>query len=314
MTMITTNTIEPPEAMTSLIIRPLAADEEAALFAFAGARNVPGAQLCLHLTDRPEEVAADLGGLDAPLVERCLVATSPGAPSVWRGAIAYDIGGEGDGRCWLLGPWVEPGDDRAVAEALIAAVLARLPPGVRRVDNYLDDAFAAGRACHERLGFVAGATVHILRAAADPPRSPVPTPPGVRIDAHRPVWRDALCALHAEAFPDTHTSIDDIAARSPDRDRLLVAHTAGDPLGYVHLHRPPELPEGTVQYIAVAPAARGRGIGRALLAAGLDWLLGEVGVAEVFLTVHADNRRALGVYHAAGFAPYRSGTVLTQRR
>lgn len=295
-------------------IRPLAAGEEAALFAFAGARNVPGAQLCLHLTDRPEEVAADLSGLDGPLVERCLVVPSTDAIPGWRGAIAYDIGSEGNGRCWLLGPWVEPADDSAAAEALIEAVRDRLPPSVRRVDNYLDEAFAAGRACHERLGFVAGATVHILRAAADTPRAPVPTPLGVHVEDHRPVWHDALCALHGEAFPDTHTSIDDIVARPPDRDRLFVAHIAGDPLGYVHLHRPPEMPEGVVQYIAVAPAARGRGIGRALLAAGLDWLLGEVGVPEVFLTVHADNRRALGVYHAAGFAPYRSGTALTWRR
>lgn len=58
--------------------------------------------------------------------------------------------------------------------------------------------------------------------------------------------------------------------------------------------------EGDVQTIAVAAGARGRGIGRALLAE----LLAEAarrGVRELFLEVRADNPVARGLYESVGF-------------
>ncbi|MCB9551430.1 MAG: GNAT family N-acetyltransferase [Myxococcales bacterium] len=285
-------------------IRFLRPGEEPALRAFIAPRNRPGAELCLHLTDDPAELEADLA-VDAPLPERCLVDAAP--DDTLHGALVYDIGGDARSRAWLIGPWSAPAD----AGPLLDAALAALPPTVRRVDNYLEEDHPA-RAAHLARGFEPDRCVHVLRADAAAPRAPVPVPAAVTLTEHQPEWRDAVTALHADAFPGTHTSIDDIVARGPARDRLIIAHAAGEPLGYIHLNRSADLPEGLVQYIAVKPAARGRGIGRALLAAGLDWLFGPAAAPVAFLTVDADNRRALGVYHAAGFAPYRSGRVLTR--
>jgi ribosomal-protein-alanine N-acetyltransferase len=79
--------------------------------------------------------------------------------------------------------------------------------------------------------------------------------------------------------------------------------------------------EAELLRIAVAPAERGRGIARRLLAAGLERLRA-AGVASCFLEVRPGNASALAVYRALGFelcgrrrSYYRDGTdALVLRR
>lgn len=71
--------------------------------------------------------------------------------------------------------------------------------------------------------------------------------------------------------------------------------------GYAGFRSLPKAADGDVQTIAVAPDARGRGQGRALLRA----LVAEAdrrGVREVFLEVRADNPVAQALYVSEGFA------------
>ncbi len=58
--------------------------------------------------------------------------------------------------------------------------------------------------------------------------------------------------------------------------------------------------EGEILNLATAPIARRKGVGRALLAAVLQWL-GERGAAKVFLEVRRSNEAAIAMYAAAGF-------------
>ncbi|GAA1440025.1 ribosomal protein S18-alanine N-acetyltransferase [Leifsonia poae] len=70
--------------------------------------------------------------------------------------------------------------------------------------------------------------------------------------------------------------------------------------GYAGLLSPAGAAEGDIQTIAVAPAARRHGLGRALMLA----LIGEArkrGAREVFLEVRADNPAAQTLYRALGF-------------
>jgi ribosomal-protein-alanine N-acetyltransferase len=78
--------------------------------------------------------------------------------------------------------------------------------------------------------------------------------------------------------------------------------TALDPslLGYAGLLAPKGGGQGDVQTIAVAPAARGMGLGRGLMHA----LITESrrrGLAELFLEVRADNPIARSLYRSLGF-------------
>ena len=83
----------------------------------------------------------------------------------------------------------------------------------------------------------------------------------------------------------------------------LVAFDPDDPGtidGYAGLLAPRGGGEGDIQTIAVAPRARRRGLGRALMRA----LIGEArnrGAREVFLEVRADNPGAQTLYQQLGF-------------
>lgn len=292
-----------------MTIRRLLLDETQSLITFVARRNVPGGQLCLHLADRPEDVPADFAELE-PLTDCCLVDVVP-ETGVWRGVVAWDAGGgDGDGppqRAWLFGPWSATEDlDEHVT--LLRAALEHMPRTVRRVDNFVDLAFSTGLAAHARLGFDPRRTVHIMRAMR---HRPVPSP--LPIEAVRdPTDDDRAClaALHDAAFPETHTGLDGMLAAGDGR--LWCARDEGI-VGYVHATRAESQGQGCIEYVAVRADRRGRGIGRALLSTALAWLF-DCGMAEVFLTVDADNDTALGVYRAAGFEDYRAGRALTLRR
>ena len=118
----------------------------------------------------------------------------------------------------------------------------------------------------------------------------------------------------APAVADDGRSTDDAAGETDgDRDGGAEAEAAGgdpsgdggaalDPtlLGYAGLLAPKGSGQGDVQTIAVAPAARGLGLGRGLMHA----LITESrrrGVAELFLEVRADNPIARSLYRSLGF-------------
>jgi ribosomal-protein-alanine N-acetyltransferase len=87
--------------------------------------------------------------------------------------------------------------------------------------------------------------------------------------------------------------------------RLLVAEGAlqderSDVLGYAVLYVVADQAE--LANLAVAPAVRGRGVGRALLESVVA-LARELGVRELFLEVRESNSVAQRLYRSVGFAP-----------
>ena len=78
----------------------------------------------------------------------------------------------------------------------------------------------------------------------------------------------------------------------------LLAEQDGEVVGYL-LGRA-VAPEGEILNLAVAPELRRRGLGAALLAAGLT-AFGAAGVREVFLEVRESNTSAIELYRRRGF-------------
>jgi ribosomal-protein-alanine N-acetyltransferase len=107
----------------------------------------------------------------------------------------------------------------------------------------------------------------------------------------------ALAALHALSFPPAE-------AWGADAMRLMLEMP-----GAYGLWRSAEglvlaraaAGEAEILTLAVAPAARRRGLGAALLAAAMQGAILR-GAAEMFLEVAAGNAAALALYAAAGFA------------
>ncbi len=135
-----------------------------------------------------------------------------------------------------------------------------------------------------------------------------PSPGATRVrDAH---WTDVqtLAALEAELFPDDAWSERswwaELAGR-PRREYVVVADDGAGLVGYGGLDHGGEVSD--VMTVAVAPRARGRGLGRRLLDE-LERRAGARGAGHVMLEVRADNVAATHLYETAGY------TVLTTRR
>jgi ribosomal-protein-alanine N-acetyltransferase len=107
----------------------------------------------------------------------------------------------------------------------------------------------------------------------------------------------ALAEAHAAAF-DEPWSADDILRFAEDRGGFaLAAEDAGALVGFILCRL--IAGEAEVLTLAVRPAARRRGIGRALLEAAAA--LAQASAATMFLAVAADNPGAVALYAAAGF-------------
>jgi mycothiol synthase len=135
-----------------------------------------------------------------------------------------------------------------------------------------------------------------------------PVPPGVQIRAFRPGADDAAwLAVNAAAFahhPEQgQMTQDDLDQRMAedwfDPAGFLVAETAEEMVGF-HWTKQHQDRLGEVYVLGVAPAMGGRGLGKALLGAGLQHLRSR-GNTVVELYVEADHVGAVGLYRAYGF-------------
>lgn len=93
--------------------------------------------------------------------------------------------------------------------------------------------------------------------------------------------------------------------------RIFVAELDGRPVGWAVFHCdegatylvPDERRSGLVAELYLEEAARGRGVGRALIAS-CEAAARALGLKRLIIGVHAANARARRSYEGAGFAPY----------
>ena len=111
---------------------------------------------------------------------------------------------------------------------------------------------------------------------------------------------DAVAAIEREVFTDpwSNRAFGDLFGLDHVRG-FVVEDGKGVIVGYAVCSQVAD--EGEILNLATAPGARRKGIGRALLAAVLQWL-GEHGAVKVFLEVRRSNEAAIAMYEAAGFA------------
>ncbi|HEY2890431.1 MAG TPA: GNAT family N-acetyltransferase [Dongiaceae bacterium] len=125
-------------------------------------------------------------------------------------------------------------------------------------------------------------------------------PASFRIHALVPTELDAFARLHGECFVEAWDA-DALATlmAMPGAFALLARdEDSGALLGFVMIRGVGD--EAEIVTLGVDPRRRRRGLGRALLAAGLNEAA-TLGSARLFLEVAADNSAALALYRAAGF-------------
>ena len=119
------------------------------------------------------------------------------------------------------------------------------------------------------------------------------------IEAIRPDDLPAVAALHAHCFDEPwQPELIGRIARTPGGFGLLWRN-GGEPLGFVLCRTNGS--RGEVLSLGVAPAERGRGIAHALMRAAIH-RVSRRGLCTLYLEVAEDNRAALRLYQALGFA------------
>jgi mycothiol synthase len=206
-----------------------------------------------------------------------------------------------------------------VGRLLVRHLLAGSPDGRLRLWAHGD--LIGARLLGQHLGYTRSRRLERMRRSLFAPLPTTPPPAGVTLRAFVPGADDsAWVALNAAAFashPEQgRWSLQDlhVRLREPwaDPAGFLLAERAGRLLGFhwtkMHGHGTDPLATsgdgheaiGEVYVVGVAPEARGLGLGRALVVAGLQHLRAR-GLPEAMLYVDADNCSARRLYQSVGF-------------
>lgn len=221
----------------------------------------------------------------------------------------------------------QPEADPAVAEILVGLDGERHEIAATLFDQVEHDAgavlvWARGdtgpvRSEAERRGYEPVRTLLTMaRARADIPPPARPLPDDVTIRAFVPGQDEAAwLGVNARAFAShpeqgrwTQSDLDDRIGQpwfDPGGFLLAVADD-GELLGFHWTKRhSPRL--GEVYVIGMDPSAQGRGLGRTLLVAGLEYLQ-RTGAETVILYTDAENQGAVALYESTGFVITRRQT------
>jgi len=188
---------------------------------------------------------------------------------------------------------------------LVGAALADAPAEVTAW-SHADHPAAAALA--RRFGFARVRELWVMERGAGPVE--VPVVEGVTIRGYDDRDAEEVIRVNAAAFAHhpEQGSMDsaNLAERMSqpwfDPADLLVADGGGPDhrlLGF-HWTKRHDAEHGEVYVVAVDPAAQGRGLGRAVTAAGLAHLASR-GVRRILLYVESDNEAAIATYSALGF-------------
>lgn len=264
-------------------------------------RRADGGVHCLH-AEAGEDVAAQAAELASlPTGEAMFWIVGRAGTAVGLVGCEFDPALR---RAWIRGPLVaEP----PLLDALLPLVTPTLDAALPGITQF--DAFpAADAAALNRWYAAAGYERQLLHRVL---RAPVGAAPSMPQQVRRAVPADLTpaFALHQTLFPQSYLGRADFARALGAEDRALFViddPAAGSDTGYVHVQDGDTERDVYVDYLGVAPAWRGRGYGRHLLAAAAAWAA-QRGRSHVALTVREDRRSAIDLYARAGFAQVSAG-------
>lgn len=212
------------------------------------------------------------------------------------------------GRVWWIGPFVCDENWQPLASDLLAEARRRLPPGVDEEEMAVDARFEGFEPWADEAGFRAdgGAWVLTLDRALDDS-----TDHDHVVRTMTAADHDAVASLHDELFPGTHTTGRRLVDQQDDRHPRLVAVSDGTVTGYVAVERQPD-GSGYIDYLGVDPGARRRGLGRALVRAGIVALLA-IDADPIHLTVREHITGARELYASLGFTEERLARPFRRR-
>ncbi|GEM90426.1 GNAT family N-acetyltransferase [Oceanithermus desulfurans] len=198
----------------------------------------------------------------------------------------------------LEGPLVREADPAPLLEHADREAAAR---GWHTLYAFPHEANRSLRAALQTWGY---APVHTSYFFTTPPRDlAYPPPAGVRLERVENLDPEVYCELYRSS-EDTWSlrlgwsALELIEHFQRPDVHLWYAFEGERPVGLVELETTPDAAE--IAYLGVVPEARGRGVGRALLAAAADYAFGG-GARELKVRAHDHEKAAIALYERLGF-------------
>jgi ribosomal protein S18 acetylase RimI-like enzyme len=288
-----------------LVPEPVPPSEWPALgaFIFRSNRTADGRVRCLH-GDQGDDERSHVAELAELPAEEAAFWRATGARGETIGVIGC-MTDRSQRRAWIRGPWAVPGPSSASLEAALLDTLERALPEVDRLDAFASEDDAMLAALYHGAGYRRMDVHRVMQAALG--NAATAAPADARITPARPDDLLQWLPLHHRLFPGSYLSDHEIAAAISHGPRLvLTAWLDGRPAGYLVAKDDTTMDELYVDYLGVDPAARGRGLGRALLLHALRWGTAR-GRRRAALTVRQDRAEALSLYLQCGFHHARAG-------
>ncbi|MBM7843588.1 GNAT family N-acetyltransferase [Herpetosiphon giganteus] len=202
------------------------------------------------------------------------------------------------GRAFLWGP-IALGDQRfELADSLLAELLPELKPHVTMIDIFcnLQNQFVRDWAARQQFY---QRNTHAILAYKRSQLTDHATKSDV--EALPAELHAAFCELHDQLFPQTYYSGSQILERINQDRQVFIMRDGEQLLGYIYTERQPEFAEAGIEFVGVAPIARGRGIATKIMQHCLTWIFSAPEIQELELVVDQDNPTARGLYEKVGF-------------
>jgi mycothiol synthase len=198
---------------------------------------------------------------------------------------------------------------RGVGTRVLAHVVAQDPEGDAILQCSAPDSWLAGNAFLAEHGFRTMNLDLEMCRRGQPPASVRP-PREYMLRAYEATVSDdeAWRRLHADGYRGTHgfhpmTPADPETARAAPGFHLWLAEQRGVVCGLCETRSTHDGTAGLLESVVVGSGHRGKGLGRALVVAGVRTLAAQ-GFDKVDLGVYDDNTRAKALYRSLGFETY----------
>ena len=252
------------------------------------------------------EVRDDLNAILPPEGDGYLAITEN---SEVAGLLGVEIDSE-LGRCWLLGPLIQHGAWDFVADALYEKILAIIPEAVNDQELFFDAGNINLEEFALRHGF-AFYTEAIVLAMDKTSRHMIPPVTNPGFDNK---YAEEFTALHSRLFPNTYYSGEQLIKKAGEQDKRLFVHITNGKLGgYIFIQARKSSQDAYIDFIGVDERVRRKGIGKHLLASGLNWAFLRPEVKKATLTVRISDIPAIRLYESVGFEIERRTKAFRKR-
>jgi mycothiol synthase len=295
----------------SIVVRPhVDSDHDALLYLLRS----PGIRDQYEVYDAPDGVSRVVDGVYTPR-DGVRLAFADGEPAGFACAIV--LPGPPQAFAVLRGAVLAPFRRRGIGRALFDSVrefalAQRAVPGLRELAFSAWEPIEPGQAMADSLGYQQDRSLWLMLRPRGPIAEPQwPAEVTVRVldgsEASLRDWNEAYNRSFAGTYRYVVSPIEHVRelASKPDfrPDAILLAYRNGEVVGFCRN----ELYEQRVEIgtLGTTPAARGLGLGRALLRWGVTWLERE-STLPITLIVDGLNETALRLYRSEGFEVTRT--------